>query len=133
MIEINFHKIILIGGIKMDISGAYGIPTLGSLVRDIRFDTKGGAAALTDTYTFTEIPDSVVERFITRSVPKIEEGMVTVRTGAETLVITYPDTVSPTVTEYDFCMHRGEWVKVYAIDLAVKTPEKEITLKFEMR
>ena len=120
-------------GIKMDISGAYGIPTLERLVRDIRFDTKDGTAVLTDTYTFTQTPDSVVERFITRSVPEIKEGSVTVRTGKETLVLTYPDTVSPTVTEYDFLMHRGEQVKVYAIDLTVKTPEKEITLKFEMR
>ena len=75
----------------------------------------------------------MVERFITRSVPEIKEGSVTVRTGEETLVLTYPDTVSPTVTEYDFLMHRGEQVKVYAIDLTVNTPEKEITLKFEMR
>ena len=120
-------------GIKMDICGAYEIPTLESLVRDIRFDTVSGVTTLTDTYSFTEVPDTVVERFIACTVPKVGEGSVIIQSGREELSITYPDTVTPTVTEYDFYTHRGEWAKVYAIDLAVTFPEKQITLKFEMR
>ena len=120
-------------GIKMDMSGAYNIPTLESLIREVRFDAESGAATLTDTYSFASTPDEVLERFITRTIPEIDGGAVMIRSGNETLGIAYPDTVTPSVVEFDHCTHSGDWVKIYAIDFKLTTPEKQFTLKFEMR
>jgi hypothetical protein len=117
----------------MDMSGAYNIPTLESLIREVRFDAVSGAATLTDTYSFTATPSEVLERFITRTIPEIDDGAVMIRSGNETLGIAYPDTVTPSVVEFDHCTHSGDWVKIYAVDFKLTTPEKYITLKFEMR
>ncbi len=120
-------------GIIMDISAAYNVPSLESLLRDIRFDAVTGAVTLADSYSFTECPDSVTERFITRSLPKIEQGRFIIQSGREVLIVTYPDSVTPTVLALDHCTHSGEWVKVYAVDLTLLKPEKQFTLKLEMR
>lgn len=120
-------------GIKMDISRAYSVSTLDSLVRNIRFDTENGEVTLADTYTFSECPDTVTERFITRSLPEIEKDRVKIQSGREVLTVTYPDSVTPTVTELDHCNHCGKWEKVYAVDFTLLKPEKQFTLKFEMR
>lgn len=120
-------------GIKMDISRAYSVPTLDSLVRNIRFDTDNGEVTLADTYTFSECPDTVTERFITRSLPEIEKDRVKIQSGREVLTLTYPDSVKPTVTELDHCNHDGKWERVYAVDFTLLKPEKQFTLYFEMR
>ena len=120
-------------GIRMDMSGAYNIPTLDSLIRDVRFDAESGAVTLTDTYSFTESLDEVLERFITRTIPEIDGGTVMIKSGNEVLSIAYPDTVTPSVVEFDHCIHSGDWVKIYAIDFKLTTSEKQFTLKFEMR
>lgn len=120
-------------GIKMDMSRAYGVPTLDTLVREIRFDNATGYATLTDEYSFTESPDSVTERFITRVLPTVNESGVTIQSGKEALSLTCTNGVTPTVTEFDHQNHQGEWVKVYAVDFTVTSPEKQFTLKFEMR
>lgn len=120
-------------GIKMDISRAYAIPSLQSLVRDIRFDTETGMATLTDTYSFAECPDTVTERFITYATPKLGQGKVELQSGRETLTVVYHDSVVPTVSQLEHCNHSGEWVKVYAVDFTLTRPDKSFTLKFEMR
>ncbi len=120
-------------GIKMDISRAYTVPSLDSLVREIRFDTDTGAVTLFDTYSFAEAQSSVTERFVTYSLPVIENGTAVIKSGSEVLTICYPDGITPSVCEFDHCNHYGEWLKVYAIDFTLTNPEKQFTLKFEMR
>ncbi len=120
-------------GITSDISGAYPVPTLDSLVRDIRFDSTSGAATLTDTYSFTEIPEFVVERFVTRVAPEITGNNVIIKSGSETLTLTCPDGVDIAVSMLEHCDHSGRMIPVYAIDCTVRDLQNQFILKFEMR
>lgn len=119
-------------GIRSDISGAYPAPTLDSLVRDVRFDRESGAITLTDSYSFTEMPSSVIERFISRTPPEISENRITIRSGAESLTILCPDTVTVSVTTEQHRTHRSSTVPIYVIDCTVKAPKEQFTLKFEI-
>ena len=60
-----------------DMKNPYDVPSLESLVRD--FDCHDDYFTLTDTYTFTEEPTALVERFVSRKPFTVEGGVV--RTG----------------------------------------------------
>ncbi len=57
-----------------DMKKAYVIDTLESLVRD--FDCKDEYFTLTDTYTFTETPTAITERFVSLVPVTYEDGVV---------------------------------------------------------
>lgn len=120
-------------GLHADIAAAYGDPTLLSLVRDLHFDHKSGALKLTDTYRFSEIPASVTERFITTVEPKIgSDGTVTIRSGEETLKVTYdPATVTPRIGSETETWSTGRKRVSYLLDFDVKCREKEFSLTFD--
>ncbi len=127
--EVNFRE----DGMSADIAAAYGDKTLLSLVRDFRFNQTSGALKLTDTYRFSEVPDSVIERFIAKVEPKLErEGIVTVTSEDETLTITY-DAARLTPKMHAETEVRSTGMKriSYLLDFELKNGEKEFSLTFD--
>ena len=123
------------GGIGYDFQGAYGIDTLENLHREIRFDENTGVTRLEDTYRFTEMPTSVVERFVTEFEPKLSDGVVTIAPdGAEMSL--YYDKASWTVSVYVEHKSRGgvDYESIsYCIDFAPKSLSKELKFELEIK
>ncbi len=110
-----------------DMAKAYGIPTLTSAVR--RFDTDEKGVTLTDTFSFTESPNSLVERFVSALPPTVEEGRVTV--GGATLNFD-PALFTASVAKEEYRTHQHEDAVAWFTDLTVKKPQKEMTLSFRI-
>ena len=98
---------------------AYGQEELKTLNRHFRCDKDG--VTLTDSYSFSEAPESVVERFISLKQPILVDGRV--RVGESFLEF------DPEVFELSFSSEDARrWSKmepVYFTDLKVKNPVKE--------
>ncbi len=103
---------------------AYKLDELKSLKR--HFVCGDDELTMTDTYEFTETPDSVVERFVTLVEPsKIEEGSITV--GESTLV--YDPAIYEFSMSTDTCVRSSTFHEtLYIIDLKVKAPSKSFTV-----
>lgn len=130
-------------GIQMDISAAYAIPTLSSLIRDLRFDKERGEVRLCDTYTFAELPESIKERFPLPSTPEIKDGVAIVEREGERLEIHFdPAVFTPEVSSQIDLKHvshtKGEQMPsgertTYLLDLVVRCPAKSITLNITIK
>ena len=104
----------------------YKIETLKSLKRHFVCDED--VLTMTDTYEFTEMPESVVERFSTLVEPKIEEGRVTV--GAT--VLEYNADELEISLSTDTCVRsRTLSETLYLIDLKVKNLKESFSLTFK--
>jgi len=121
-------------GIKMDMAGAYKCEKLTSLIRDYKFDGENASVSLTDTYTFAEAPETLTERFLTRIVPTVSDGVVTLTSG-ELSVSLYFDAnaFDVEVLPQDHKDHGGRPIRFYYIDLKVKAIEKNMEFKFEIK
>ena len=116
------------GKYAFSMENAYDIPTLKSLKRS--FVCTDDEIILTDTYTLTEDPTSIVERFVTLVEPKIEEGKVTV---GET-VFEYDKNLFTLELNTDTCVRKGKKEEtLYMIDLTPKTLAKEMEFTFKFR
>lgn len=75
----------------MDIAPAYGDKSLTSLTRHLTFDGTAHQLILSDSYTFTQPPVSLEERFVTRQKPRLqEEGSAVLYSGnGETCILSY--------------------------------------------
>ena len=106
---------------SIDISGAYEVDGLVSLVRTFRTDAEG--VTLTDTYTTTRnMP--ITERFVTKIKPIREGNTVLVGKGR----LTFPDGVLPCFGEEVFRSHSNEETTAYFIDFSLTVDgEREIT------
>ena len=108
------------------IENGYEIPSLEKLTR--RFDCEEDLLTLTDTYVFSEMPKSVVERFVSYHKPQVtEEG---VRCGTSILVFD-KEMFDLSVTSEKMNNHSES--ELYMVDLAVKAPKKEMVLKVEFK
>ena len=103
----------------------YEVESLKSLKR--HFVCGESYVTLTDTYVFTEVPESIVERFSTLVEPKIENGKITV--GASELE--YDKEL------FDFEVNTeisnragGKKETLYLIDMKPRTLKKEMEFKF---
>ncbi len=105
----------------------YNIETLKSLKRD--FITNENELLLTDTYEFSEVPESVVERFVTLIEPKLEEGRVTV---GDSVLLFDPEVFEMTLNTEGCIRSKTLTETLYMIDLKAKKPEKsfEVSVKF---
>ncbi|MBQ8719659.1 MAG: heparinase II/III family protein [Clostridia bacterium] len=125
------------GGLCADISGAYDVEELESLVRTVKLEASENRVYLTDTYRFKEAPTSVTERFISYHEPRIEDGRVTVEANGEVLLFGYDKGVlKPTVRVYEDvdCLVRSTpTFKAYMVDFEVINPTKEfaVSVTFE--
>ena len=111
---------------EISIDNGYDIPTLTSLKR--RFLCEDDGVTLTDTYEFSEMPTSVVERFVSLVEPKIEEGRITV--GESVLV--YDPEIYELQFSTDTCVRpRHIEETLYIFDLKVKNLDKNMTLEIK--
>ncbi|PGT84905.1 MULTISPECIES: heparinase II/III family protein [Bacillaceae] len=119
--------------LEMDLAKAYEVPELNSLVR--RFVWKKvnkPELVLTDTYTFSSTPDSVVERFITPVLSLSYESDGIVLSGDQRLKISYDSSqLDLTVHEKDFLNHFGEKEAFYQLDFSVKSLSQLCRVEFE--
>ena len=107
-----------------DMRNAYEIDTLTSLVRD--FDCGDEYFTLTDTYTFSEEPTSITERFVSCVPVTLEDGVI--KSGSSTIVFD-PDELEAKV---DSCAVHGTKTKIlYYVDFTAKTLKKNISLTFK--
>ena len=106
---------------------AYSIETLKSLKRD--FVCNDDVLIMTDSYEFTEKPESVVERFSTLVEPKFEDGKITVGDS----VLEYDTDVFEASLTTDTCV-RSITVKetLYLIDLKVKNIAESFTVSVKI-
>ena len=129
-------SVTLEGGLCADISGAYDVPSLESLVRSVRLDGDGERILISDSYRFSEKPDSVVERFVSYSEPKIEDGVVSISAGGETLTFDFDNSLlRPSIKTYEDeqCLVRSTpGFKAYMIDFEVVEPTKEFTVNITL-
>lgn len=119
-------------GLTSDISGAYGIDSLKSLVRSFDF-SPDGVITITDSYSFSEKPESVIERFITQTVPVIEDGYALITVGNETVKLCYDtDKLSAEVIREVESFVSGKERVTYRVDFLVVQPSTEFTLSFKI-
>ena len=115
-----------------DISGAYGIDSLKSLVRSFDFSPEG-VITITDSYSFSEKPESVIERFITQTEPVIEDGYALITVGNETVKLCYDtDKLSAEVIREVESFVSGKERVTYRVDFLVVQPSTEFTLSFKI-
>ena len=108
------------------IENGYQIPSLEKLTR--AFLCEEDVLTLTDTYSFTETPESVVERFVSYFAPEItEEG---VRCGTSLLVF---DKAVFDLSIKSEKMNNSEERELFMVDLTVKSPAKEMTLAIKFK
>lgn len=108
-----------------DMHGAYPtVPTLQTL--DRHFRCTGQGVTLTDTYTFTEVPASVTERFVSLRQPeKLEDGRVQVGN----VILTYdPQQLTLVFRTEDAIRSFAPHHKVYFTDLEVRQPQKSFSV-----
>lgn len=132
-------------GIRMDIAPAYNLAELSSLIRDVRFEKASGVTTLRDTFTFTETPSRIVERFPLNAEPVVSDGIATITSDGESLSIIFDPTVFDAEVSFER-VHRhnnhvkGEttdpeanYRKVYLLDLIVKEPQTitEVSVKIQ--
>jgi hypothetical protein len=116
------------GHYAFSLENAYNIPSMTSLKRE--FVCEADRIVLTDTYDFTETPESVVERFVTNLEPEITpEG---VRCG-DTLLVFDADAAEVS-TSFEYRVRLGKQVSpLYFVDLTVKAPQKQFAVQVEFR
>ncbi len=102
------------------IENGYNITTLKTLTR--HFECLTDKVVLTDSYEFTEKPESVVERFVSYCKPEVVENGV--KCGESTLCYD-PEFYELTISEETFPGYKP--APLYMVDLKVKNP----TEKFE--
>ena len=107
-----------------DMKKAYVIDTLESLVRD--FDCNEEYFTLTDTYTFTETPTALVERFVSRLPVTYEDGVVK---SGNTIIEFNADEFDVNVANAP----AGGVTKrvIYYVDFTPKTLNKNMTFTFK--
>lgn len=116
---------------EVNFTNAYTIESLQQLTRKFTWEkTDKPSLALEDTYTFSDHPDSIVERLITPalSINKNAEGVIL--GGKQKLRIKFDcDQVDLQVNKIEFLNHTGVEEKNLALDFIVKKPEKESSFK----
>ena len=106
--------------------GVYTVDSLKSLTRD--FVCEEGGVLLTDTFAFSEKPESIVERFV--SMHPMSEGASSIICEESEMLFDkelYEVSFSSEVVD----RHGGKTDTVYFADLKVKNPEKDMTLTFK--
>ena len=108
---------------SFSMQNGYEIPTLNSLKRS--FVCQDDVIVLTDEYSFSKAPESVVERFVTLREPAFAPGSVTV--GDSTLV--YDENLFELVPSTETCVRKADVNEtLYIIDLKAKELKEKMTL-----
>ncbi|WP_239617757.1 heparinase II/III family protein [Cohnella mopanensis] len=125
--------------LRMELSSAYHVPELKSLVREIRWRKSDSTALIiTDDIVFAAEPEEIVERIVALNAASVEEGGV-VRIGGKAgegaaVFIRYDESLlEATVERRAFRNHFGQEKSWYAIDFCLRCPEltNRVQLLFE--
>jgi hypothetical protein len=122
---------------RLDMASAYRLPQLSSLVRTFTWrKTEMPLLVLEDSYEFASAPASIVERFVTRLEPRLDEGEAALTISSERagLVIRYDAAdVRPSVSRHTFRDHYGRDAEWYAVDFTVLQPQAKhrVELSFQ--
>ena len=111
-----------------DMQCGYKLPELSRLNRD--FVMGEGIITLTDTYEFTEKPESVTERFVSLLPITVGDGCATC---GDSVLVFDADKFTPTLGSEEVSRSGGRLETVYYLDLAVNNPEKDMTLTFTFK
>jgi hypothetical protein len=123
------------GGICYDFQAAYDIPTLEKLNRDIAFNETDGTVSLKDKYRFAQVPDSVVERFVTEFEPKFSDGVVTISADGAVSSLYYDNNLWDATLYVEEKARGGADYKCvfYCIDFTPKKLSKELIFVLEIK
>ena len=105
-----------------DMQKAYDIPNLKRLNR--AFNCSDESFTLTDSYSFENAPESVIERFVSLTEPTLVDGKVKV---GESLLSFDPEVFEISFSS-EIASRYNKDLPVYFTDLKVKNPEKEMTV-----
>ena len=108
--------------------GGYTDPTISALTRD--FECLSDGVRLTDTYEFTDMPESVSERFVSLLPIEHKDGCLVCGDS-----VMYFDDTAFDISFGSEIAHRKGGIKetVYYVDLAVKQLNKNMTFTFEFK
>jgi hypothetical protein len=123
----------------MELSSAYHVPELKSLVREIRWrKSDSPVLIITDDIVFAAKPEAIVERIVALNAASVEEGGV-VRIGGKAgegaaAFIRYDESLfEATVERRAFRDHFGQEKSWYTIDFCLRCSEltNRVQLLFE--
>jgi hypothetical protein len=121
--------------LEMDLVKAYEIESLEKLIR--RFSWKKSnkpELVLSDTYHFTEKPESIIERFITPTLKVTEDSKGVILEGNKKLKICFDrEELDLVIRENDFFNHFGEIEKLFQFDFSVKKLSKVTHLEMSFQ
>ncbi|GAA4877316.1 heparinase II/III family protein [Paenibacillus vulneris] len=119
--------------LTMDLSGAYDEPGLQSLIRRLTWHkTEQPRLVLEDSYEFKEMPEEIVERFITMIEPVMDGSHLYIQGNQARLHVGYDAAAAqPSIEELEYTDHFGEIRKVYAIDFKLLQPKQQSSVQFE--
>ena len=121
-------------GLSADISGAYATDGLTALVRTLDFDKYTGIIKLEDKFTFSGVPASIKERFISPKKPEILADRVEITNGKEKIAIYYDNNLfTPTFELVIDKDHADKDRETYVIDFTLNTPKEELEAVFEIK
>ncbi len=122
-------------GISMDIADTYDMESLKALKRDLIFDAEGAVITIKDKFVFSDVPDSLAERFVTKIEPKLEKGKVILTTEKAEMTLYYDEnTFEAKLCSEVIPDHSGtRKYTCYLVDLYVICPEKETELTFTIK
>lgn len=115
----------------IELTSAYDVPSLQSLERSLVWHKEESPyLELTDSYSFSAIPEQVVERFICAMKPLIEDDKVELAANNVTLQISYStDLLDPSITEMEHIDHFGNKKIFYALDFKIIAPALRMDTK----
>ena len=113
---------------EVNITSSYKDPTLKSLCR--RYECYDGKITLTDSFEFSMKPESVVERFVSFTEPKKENGNIFV--GKNTQILFDEKAFDSSISSEVYSGHGGSTAKLFFIDFKHKDPSEKEKLVFEI-
>ena len=118
-------------GISMDLASVYPDESLLSLRRDFHFSPEAATVSLTDRFTFTKAPRSLVERFVTSVEPIVSDGAISFSLDGVSVSMRFiPEAFDVTVLPQEDTDHRGKPIRFWFVDLTVKAPKSEMEFSF---
>lgn len=104
---------------------AYNVPSLTSLKRDIQ--CLSDSVVLTDTYEFSENPESIRERFVSLQKPEVTDDGI--KCGDS--ILDYDKNICSVEFGSEPVIRSSTYSEMlYFVDFVIKAPEKNVTVKF---
>jgi hypothetical protein len=118
--------------LEMNMANAYNIASLETLTRRFTLlKNKKPELILTDTFQFSENPESIVERFITPVLQITEDQEGVILEGNQKVKLKFNrNQLNLVISEQEFLNHFGEREDLFTLDFSVKKPENTCFVEF---